>query len=648
MPHMMMRKVILSGLLVMFACVVGDTRASLTLPLPVERHLRLAQAVCRGTVVGVECFRGTNDGHLYTSASVQVDEVFKGRFPAIVKLTHRGGALAGRGEVDGWSPRFQAGEERLLFLVRGRDGTLHALDGAASAVRLHRTTRPAAGSPSEAIYVPADASLLAEVRRLASRNNTGSIDVSDQVGTSHAGLAEPASLGAAPSSVNTTNLLIDSNGRSSRFPVPDRGEPIPYRVDADAVPSGMSLTEAISTVRNAFDAWAAVTSLKFTFEGVFSFGAPARDLAASGDGKIYIQLHDLYGYITGPNTLGQGGRYSAWNSLAWGLGGSVAGNEFNESPSGYLTIKHTQPVLQDVATLTEVLCHELGHVFSVGHSSETYPESDATLREAMMYAFVHADGRGATLGTWDPPVIGQVFPAANTPPYTCSRVMDIVTLSSGAPNITGVNEIRLRGYDLQTTNLTLMTTNATANNGTFSLVGNQLKFTPAASYQSPRLDPARGEAYDLIAFRYSDGTNASVPGTARVISFDRDRSPSGGGDGIPDSWMVTYWGNANPAAGPNRGASADFDGDGFTNLQEYWLGSNPTNQSSNLRMDSIEADSFQWKAKPWELYEVLSSPNLQTWTRVLNPVLPTNSPAVVTGLTHLGPGPRFFRVVKMP
>jgi len=643
-----MKTLFLTGSLMALVGVGLPSRASMTLHLSIEHHLRLAEAVCRGTVVRVECFKDAGDGHLYTRTQVRVNEVFKGRFPAVVTLTHRGGTWGRQGELDGWAPQFNVGEERLLFLARQRHGRLQALDGSASAPKLRRQiARDFRSAVGDTDFAPDDAALLQEVRLRATQDPTPGIDVTDQGGDDAAMPADPTMLtAAAPGGV--TNLLV-SGGISSRFLAADRGEPIPYLVDADALPPGLTLTQAVNAVKAALNAWAAVTTLTFTFEGVQSFGMPAVDVAGSG-GKIRIQLHDLYGVITGPTTLGQGGRWTLrdFTSAGWGTGGSVKGNEFDESSAGYLTVKHTQSSLTNLATFTEVLCHELGHVLSQAHSSEVYPESNLGKREAMMYYLVHADGRGATLGSWDPPVIRQVHPPGNTPPYTYGRVMDIITLPSGAPNLPGVNEVQLRGYDLQSTNLTMATNEATAGTGTFSLAGRVVRFTPNAPYNTSRLEPADGSYYDRIAFRFSDGTNAAPYGRVRVISHSPDRYPSGGGDGIPDSWMTTYWGNPNPAAGANRGATADYDGDGLTNFQEYQLGTSPINANSKLRLTRITSNSLEWEAKPWELYEVPSSTNLPTWTRTLNPVLPTNSPAAITGLTHHGAKVQFFRVLKVP
>ena len=115
-------------------------------------------------------------------------------------------------------------------------------------------------------------------------------------------------------------------------------------------------------------------------------------------------------------------------------------------------------------------------------SSENPAEVNTTLKEAIMFYTVHADGRGATLGSYEPAVVQQAYPTNNTPPYGYDRVMDIVTQPSGAPNITGINQIELRGYDLQTTNLTISIGSSSSSAGAFSLQGSTLKFTPSGFF----------------------------------------------------------------------------------------------------------------------------------------------------------------------
>ena len=626
---------------------------SLVRPLSVQDHVHLSQAVCRGTILEVTSYRDPVEHHICTRALVRVDESLKGKFPAVVSLVHRGGSVENASATDGFSPRFQVGEERLLFLSRRKDGTLFAGRGGASAVNLRRPTdrTPPQTSPTVPGFSPEHQALLDQVRAAATGDTLPGIDVTDQASelTSQARSQAPEKWGAAQANVH--GLVLDDNGLAARFILPDRGEPIPYLVDVDALPAGVTVPQALEAVRTALAAWTSVTSLKFTFEGLQSFGTAAGDIETP-DGKLRIQLHDLYGSLAGPEVLGNGGRRSSlqpdvFNTVGWGSGGNVAGNEFHLTTGGFVTIAHTAVELRDLPTLTASICHEAGHALSLAHSSENDPEPDPILKGSIMYYTIRSDGRGATLGAYDPPVIRQVYPPVNTPPYTFNRVMDIVTAAPSPPNLPGINQIELRGWDLQGDSLTAALATATSQTGSFSKQGGTLRFIPADFFNAARLDPAAGNFYDVVYLRYSDGVNASSLGTVRVVSLSPDTRPAGAVDGIPDSWMLAYFGNANPAVGVKHQAKDDFDGDGFTNLQEYLMGSSPIDPNSNLRITSFGLDKLQWQAKPYELYEVEASSNVSSWAGSISPTLPTASIATVTNFNRTA-GRLFFRVKKVP
>ncbi|MFO1514208.1 MAG: hypothetical protein U1F83_15055 [Verrucomicrobiota bacterium] len=435
---------------------------------------------------------------------------------------------------------------------------------------------------------------------------------------------------------------------NTRFLQPDRGEPIPYLIDADALPAGITLAQATNAVQQALNAWTAVTSLKFKLEGIVSFGQAASTITTK-DERLRIQLHDNYNVITTPNVLGIGGRgasSSPVSGVGWDLGGNVAGNEFMKTTYGYVVLESSSASMQTLSTFTEVLCHEIGHALNMAHSSENSAEPDNTLKQAIMYYQAHADGRGATLGTYDPPIIRQCYPF-NTPPYSYSRVMEVTTGSPAQPNVPGINDVELRGYDLQGNSLTIQTNGATGvGTGDFSKSGNVIKFTPNNFWDTTPVDPATTSYYELIYARFSDGTNASPLITVRVISHSADRYPATS-DGIPDNWMSTYLGNANPAAGPNRGAQQDYDGDGMKNIDEYRAGMDPASAASGQRITVINRTNIQFQAKPYELYELHASTNMTNWVRAVNPIIPTNTTGTFTGFTNNAPY-MFFRVQKVP
>ena len=79
------------------------------------------------------------------------------------------------------------------------------------------------------------------------------------------------------------------------------------------------------------------------------------------------------------------------------------------------------------------------------------------------------------------------------------------------------------------------------------------------------------------------------------------------GDGIPDWWMMQYFGHPTGQAGDNSLASSDADGDGTSNLQEYIAGTDPTNPNSVFRLTvALAANNninLTWPAAPGRSYQ---------------------------------------------
>jgi hypothetical protein len=97
-------------------------------------------------------------------------------------------------------------------------------------------------------------------------------------------------------------------------------------------------------------------------------------------------------------------------------------------------------------------------------------------------------------------------------------------------------------------------------------------------------------------------------GKAKVYDSDSDS--------LPDDWEIEFFTNL------NEGAAGDYDGDGETNEEEYFAGTNPVDPESVMKIISFEIAgdqaTVQWKTMPYEKYVIQYSNGplgaSMTWT----------------------------------
>jgi len=102
---------------------------------------------------------------------------------------------------------------------------------------------------------------------------------------------------------------------------------------------------------------------------------------------------------------------------------------------------------------------------------------------------------------------------------------------------------------------------------------------------------------------FTTGTYSVVVSEQAVTDAD-----PGGPDGLPDVWEQGYFGSL--VYGPGD----DPDGDGLSNLDEYKLGTDPTDAASALKITDLHPASpekeVQWNSAPLRVYDVLAAPSL--------------------------------------
>ncbi len=597
------------------AAGISTATATLTLPISVAEHAADAAAICVAKVERLHSYEAAGTRQIFTTVTLRVVEPLKGTFPERVTLKQRGGVVGERGQFQSDTPNLKPGEQRLFFLGRRDDGSLYALNGSSSAQRL-----PDNADADD--YGPYFNRIVATIRASA---NDGD-NVTDQAGSAVA----PQGIGG----------FLDDAGAPGRFLRPDLGLPIQVITDMSVLPSGMTTQQATTALNNALNAWANVTSIQFKIEGDEVFGQAANGINAD-DGKLRIQFHDSFDVVPAGSTLGIGGRGV---TLSAGSGGKVGSLDFFVANEGYVVMDHTKTSLEDPVLFEEVLTHEIGHALSLAHSSESDPENDTLLFQAIMYKTAKDDGRGATLGTHDITVIRQAYPENNTPPAGFDRVIRGITFSGTHP-VPVPNSVSISGFDLQGDSLTVTSVSTmTVGSGTIAVNGNSVEYTPVGLFSDNAGSSSPNAFFEQLNFRLSDGVNLSPTVKVRVISLLGDTSPATP-DGLPDSWMTTHFGDKSPTPGTSSTVD-DPDNDGYTNLQEYLAGTDPNDVNSHPKITTFSPTQIQWTGQLFDYYELQASTDLKTWNTVRHVVM-DGATGTLTDFTDTASPIQTFRMRRM-
>lgn len=158
-------------------------------------------------------------------------------------------------------------------------------------------------------------------------------------------------------------------------------------------------------------------------------------------------------------------------------------------------------------------------------------------------------------------------------------------------------------------------------------------------------DPSQSGIYQVVITN-SVGMVASAPAVLKVLGTDSD------GDGIPDAWMLLYFGHPTGLASDRSRAQDDADGDGMSNLQEYLAGTNPLDVQSALRLRTVNSATggpqIAFTAVAGVGYTLQFSDNLASgvWTKLRDyPEDPTTRTIIVNDPGAASARARFYRIV---
>ena len=96
-------------------------------------------------------------------------------------------------------------------------------------------------------------------------------------------------------------------------------------------------------------------------------------------------------------------------------------------------------------------------------------------------------------------------------------------------------------------------------------------------------------------------------------------------------------------------ASSDEDGDGFDNLTEYQLGTNPIDANSKFEITQYTNQFLEWTSQPFTLYQVETSTNLLNWQTIETLSQTNNNTSLSTQLPESQADESiFYRVKRVP
>ena len=128
-------------------------------------------------------------------------------------------------------------------------------------------------------------------------------------------------------------------------------------------------------------------------------------------------------------------------------------------------------------------------------------------------------------------------------------------------------------------------------------------------------------------------------------------------DGLPNSWTQQYFGHPTGQASDKSRAQDDPDGDGFTNLQEFQAGTDPTNSASAFRIISVaqEGDDIRvtWATAGGRTNLVQATSDLEGGYSNISPnILITGSGDTTTNFVDAGGAAnapsRYYRIRLVP
>jgi hypothetical protein len=349
------------------------------------------------------------EGQPATDYLIEVNRVLKGSLSGSTVVVRVPGGVDPQGlGLKIWgAPKFAMGEDALLFLHPAKDGTyriLHLMLGAFHQRTVNGKT-VALRDLSEAHDVSAKSQAEdgADTVRDFSR-------FSDWVADRAAGVKRPGDYSLANAKALLQSLpekyvlLNGDDGNAIRWFRFDNGQSVQWKVNSAGQP-GLGLDATIAAFQVSLSSWTSNpgTNINYVYSGTTSAGGGL----AHSDNTNTILFDDPYrddpsNAVEGTFDCGTGGVIAMGGPFYYVATRSYRGQRYHEAvEADIVTNDGTACFFQNnPSAAQEIFAHELGHTLGLGHSKD---------HGALMYAYAHNDGRGASLTADDRAAVSVLY-----------------------------------------------------------------------------------------------------------------------------------------------------------------------------------------------------------------------------------------------